>query len=179
MLYTRTDQSLIELLWAEYFAPYDREDFGGVRFRFLQNEMAEYADAVLLAAFGDPTLVEWAISVGADVNADTNWFGKTPLMYAAQLDDLQTTQQLLSFGADPSAQTEGEWPGCPTLERDNRTPLMYAAENGSPALIELLISTGADVTMADTQGNAAAWYLDRNESLDASEKARLAPLLTP
>ena len=138
-----------------------------------------YLNSMLLAAQGDPGLTALVLSFGADVDAPTNWFGKTPLMYAAQSDDLTAVRILLDHGADPSAQTETSQPNCYELERDARTPLMYAAENASPGLISALHEAGADPAAADTQGNTAVWYLERNAQLSDAERSRLRQHLTP
>lgn len=134
---------------------------------------AAHLSDLLLAALGDRGLTELALSLGAEANASTNWFGKTPLMYAAQLDDLTAVRLLLDKGANSSARTAVSQPGCHALERDHRTVLMYAAENASAELIDALLEAGANPAARDTQGNSAAWYLDRNQHLIDRQKSRL------
>lgn len=175
-LYTRQHSERLVMLWSELNAilaaqatranlDARRVQIGSWRIRDL--------NSMLLAAQGDPGLTALILSFGADVDAPTNWFGKTPLMYAAQSDDLTAVRVLLDNGADPSAQTETSLPRCYKLARDARTPLMYAAENASPELISALLQAGADPAAADTQGNTAVWYLERNAQLSDGEKSRL------
>ncbi|WP_281300964.1 MULTISPECIES: ankyrin repeat domain-containing protein [unclassified Iodidimonas] len=142
-------------------------------FRRPKDKRMENLNELFLAALGDGPLMELALSLGADVNAPTNWFQKTPLMYAAQRNDLPTTQFLLSEGADPSARTSVDRNECYQLERDGRTPLIYAAENASPGLIELLLEAGADSGAVDSMGNSVLWYLERNEQLTTDERQSL------
>jgi len=181
-IYTRRERAHIEDLWrrAEEAATalesaidnnQQRESFA-TRWQDARNQL-------LLAALGDPKLVELALSLGAKADAPTSFFQKTPLMYAAQGDDLASARILLASGADPSAQTETKDPRCLPLERDHRTPLMYAAENAAPEMIELLLEAGAEPAMTDTQGNGALWYLERNRHLSAEERAALRRRLTP
>ncbi len=59
----------------------------------------------------DPSLIERWIKMGADVNASTGRYGKTPLMAAAasELAGPETVRLLLENGADPNAESsEGE-----------------------------------------------------------------------
>ncbi len=120
----------------------------------------------LLAAIGDTELMEVFLDLGADARAKTSWFNKTPLMYAAQQNQIESVQLLLDREVDVNAFTDGTNNRCTKLDRDNRTALMYAAENSSAALIELLLDAGADPGAIDTQGNTAAWYFSRNALID-------------
>ena len=184
-LYTRQDSARVSTLWERTLADWERvladegseADRESTRERFAQKRI-DYLNAMLLAALGDQVLSEMILSFGADVNASTNWFRKTPLMYAAQTNDLAALRFLLTNGANPSAQTSVDDDSCADLERDRRTPLMYAAENGSPALITTLLEAGADLSAADSQGNTAAWYLERNHKLGKTEKALLRERLS-
>jgi ankyrin repeat protein len=54
---------------------------------------------------------------------------------------------------------------------------MYAAENASIDMIRLLLDHGADLTLKDTLGNAALWYLSRNAQLTPVERAKADGLL--
>ena len=170
-LYTRQDSARVSTLWECMLADWEPE--------LTAEEVEVTSNGMLLAALGDQVLSELILSFGADVNASTNWFRKTPLMYAAQTNDPAALQFLLTNGANPSAQTSVDDDSCADLERDRRTPLMYAAENGSPALITTLLEAGADLSAADSQGNTTTWYLERNYKLSKTEKALLRERLSP
>ena len=60
--------------------------------------------------------------------------GKTPLMVAAKIGDLELVRLLLSRGADINATTQ-----------NGGTPLMFSAIPGNPEIVRLLIERGADV----------------------------------
>jgi ankyrin repeat protein len=60
--------------------------------------------------------------------------GKTPLMVAAKIGDLELVKLLLSRGADINAATH-----------NGGTPLMFSAIPGNPDIVRLLIEHGADV----------------------------------
>src|SRR5690606_35380685 len=66
-------------------------------------EASQY-DSVLNAAIGYPEALQYLLGRGLDPNV-TNGFGKTPLMYAAQHDQLESARILLRAGADPNAAT--------------------------------------------------------------------------
>lgn len=114
------------------------------------------------------------IEKGANVN-ETNSFGKTALMYAAQCNFYNALDLLLKAKANANAVTN-EPPPAPAYEieyrmdRTKRSALMYAAENASLRVIERLIDAGADVHAVDSQGNGIAFYLNRNTILRPSEK---------
>ncbi len=175
-LYTRQDLARLGAFWerleAVLAAQVAKADMTQEKAR-IRSKRNAYLNQMLLAAMGDRTLTELVIELGGSIDAPTNWFRKTPLMYAAQSNDLAAVQFLLAKGANPSSQPSGADDRCRRLERDGRTPLMYAAENASRELIETLLEAGADVSATDTQGNAAAWYMQRNQKLGDSEKASL------
>jgi len=180
-LYTRQDSAQVSTLWERILADRERvlTDEGSEDDReSTRGWFAWYLNKMLLAALGDQVLSELILSFDADVNASTNWFRKTALMYAAQTNDLAALRFLLTNGANPSAQTSVDDDSCRDLERDRRTPLMYAAENGSSALIVTLLEAGADLSAADSQGNTAAWYLERNRNLRETEKTLLRERLS-
>jgi hypothetical protein len=91
-----------------------------------------------------------------DVDAQ-NAFGKTPLMTAAQHDEVASARWLLDHGAHLEHDTlsSRDQP----LGSDGRTALMYAAANGSLAMIRLLVEASADKQRADTKGVTALGYL--------------------
>lgn len=135
-------------------------------------------DQALAASLGHAGLTNFFLERGANPSGRTNWFGKTPLMYAVQDDKLNAVRLLLAHGADARKITDGKNRYCHQLSRDRRTVLMYAAENASSPVIETILAAGADVAAKDTQGNTAVWYFGRNTKIaDASTRARLLKLL--
>ncbi len=120
------------------------------------------------------------LDVVIDANR-TNEFGKTPLMAAAQANQLESIRFLLKNGADVNWATRKR--GEPWLRHDARTALMYAASRGSPALIQALLDAGADKFASDTRGFRAIHYLlghgptPPNPVLTAEEQAEAAKRL--
>ena len=78
--------------------------------------------------------------------------GRTALMYAALMGDLERVQALLDFGADVNATTT-----------DQRTPLMHAAQTvrGSADVVRLLLDAGSDVNARDQFGRSALYWAAR------------------
>jgi len=135
-------------------------------------------DQALAASIGHAGLTNFFLERGANPSARTNWFGKTPLMYAVQDDKLNAVRLLLSRGADATRATDGVGRYCHQLDRDHRTALMYAAENASPPVIEAILAAGADISAKDTKGNSAVWYFGRNAKVtDSADRARLLKAL--
>jgi hypothetical protein len=134
------------------------------------------ANDLLLMSLSRPAMMTYFIDKGADLNAKTNYFGKTSLMYAAQNNNLAAVRLLIDAGADLNTKTLSEGSFCQTeLTRDNRTALMYAAENADTALIVALLESGANAADVDSQGNSPLWYLERNTRLSARQKESLRP----
>jgi len=110
-----------------------------------------------------------------------NAFGKTPLMAAAQQDQIESARFLLDHGASPFATTLA--PPSTRLGHDARTALMYAAARGSLAMIKLLLDAGIDKYAADTKGRIALHYLlghgpvAANPKLSGAELAEAVKLL--
>jgi hypothetical protein len=133
-------------------------------------------ESIVHVAVVDPTALNVLLDRGQEVE-EVNDFGKTPLMEAAQLDQLESTKLLLTRHARVNAITNGG------LAHDARSPLMYAAANGSLALIKLLLDAGADPYQADSKGSRAIDYLlgygptDANPKLAPVEMAEAARLL--
>jgi len=86
------------------------------------------------ATWHDPTLIEKWIGLGADVNAKTGPYGRTPLMTAASSEQASpaTLKVLLEKGADANAEdSEGE------------RPLDWAMYRGDQGRIDVLEQYGA------------------------------------
>jgi len=129
-----------------------------------------WPEPLLSLAMANPDSVAPLVQAGADVNA-TNPFGKTPLMTAAQYDQLDAIKRLLKAGADVNAaslQPEDIPDNLPSgqlncnpynITHGSRTALMYAAANASLSVIRTLLKAGADPKLADSKGNTALDYL--------------------
>lgn len=138
------------------------QEAGGQRGRFM--------DPIASYALDRPALLEQLVEEGLDIH-ETNIFGKTALMFAAQLNLREAASLLLRQGADPNAATNGR--DTYLLKRDGRTALLYAAENAGDAMIKLLLAAGADPRHRDSRRNSVLAYLDHNEKVDAAERARM------
>lgn len=94
-------------------------------------------------AIAHPHLLKFFLERGQSPD-EKNHFGKTPLMYAAQFNQLESAKVLLQYGADPNATTTKPLDNCNyTLRTHNITPLHYATRYASKQLIELLLENGA------------------------------------
>lgn len=115
-----------------------------------------------------------------DVDA-RNELGKTPLMTAAQADEVASARWLIEHGAHVDFDTMST--GMTWLMSDGRTALMYAAARGSLEMIRLLVEAGADTHRADTKGVTALGYLlgqgpmGPNPRLTAAQRADAVRLL--
>ncbi len=151
----------------------------------LKNSWGQVSEPALFFALEHPDLVKLLLDHGVDVD-ETNSFGKTALMYAAQFNLPGTARILLEAGADPNLRTSDvKHPvSCFRFIWISRTALMYAAENADEAMMALLIDSGADPTAVDTptgrgrgedrdRVRGIADYLERNETLAAARKAAI------
>lgn len=106
-------------------------------------------DSILNVAVEYPAALRYLLDKGINPNT-TNPFGKTPLMYAAQFNQISATKILLSAGADPNAATILPNDDCSyTIRTTHMTALHYAARYASLSLIKLLVKNGA-VTFSQT-----------------------------
>lgn len=125
-----------------------------------------------------------ALDLEVDLNMPNN-FGKTPLMVAAQQNQIKAAKLLLDHGASVERTTFRKVgsAGDPELAHDARTPLMYAAARGSLEMIRLLLDKGADKYATDTKGLRALHYLvgrgpvAANPLLSNADMAEAAKLL--
>ena len=131
-------------------------------------------EPALSLAVARPEAIGPLLAAHADVNAK-NAFGKTPLMTAAQFDQIESVRQFLKAGADVNAATNapkeiaGNSPkidsdpssGCGdyAITHGSRSALIYAAANASLGVIEALLAAGADNSKRDSQGRTALDYL--------------------
>ncbi len=121
----------------------------------------EYVDSLLAFAIGHPHLVELLLKHGYDPN-ETNAFGKTPLMYAAQFNDLESAKLLVKYGANIELATIRPLDTCNyTIGTHNVTALHYAVRYASGDFISWLVEAGAVTSAKDTNGRTALDYLNR------------------
>jgi hypothetical protein len=132
-------------------------------------------ESPVVFALPHPELVVTLHNLGLSID-QPNVFGKTPLMYAAQFDLLETASLLLDLGADPTAVTT-ESPKCTTAVKINgRTALLYAAENANEDMIKLLLQKGADPLATDSAGRGLEDYLRLNRKLGTKQRRKLAEI---
>lgn len=91
-------------------------------------------------------------------HADPNYAnidGKTPLMAAAGVGDIELVRQLLHCGANVNAVENNRLP--PELAHDPRgkTVLMWGTDSGNLDVVHLLLSAGAPVDARDAEGQSA------------------------
>ena len=131
------------------------------------------------ASEGNAKLVTALIDKGANIDAPGK-YGKTPLMYAAELGKTDTIGILLSHSANVNARTKSGSTAL-TFAAENghasvtamliqlganvhdRTragwnSLMIAAKNGYDVIVAQLLEFGADVRSSDRKGNSAMMY---------------------
>lgn len=134
-------------------------------------------DPLLVFALEHPTLVQLLLADGATSNA-TNDFGKTPLMYAAHFNLLESAHVLLTSGALVNAQTLSEPNGVwNAIKFNQRTALMYAMENAGPEMVALLLKNGANPNAVDTGRRNMMDYLSLNMSLTKADRASIEGML--
>ena len=103
-------------------------------------EMYQFFTGLLVVSyFGHSAVVKLLLKEGPDLESRDDYYGRTPLSWAAENGYQAVVKPLLEEGADLES-------------RDNtygRTPLSRAAENGHEAVIKLLLEEGADSESRD------------------------------
>lgn len=103
----------------------------------------ESRESILSVAIEHPQALSFLLQKGINPN-HVNVFGKTPLMYAAQYNQIESARLLIDKGADLNAATKRPADNCYyTLRTFDMTPLHYAVRYASPELIRLLLDNGA------------------------------------
>jgi len=131
-------------------------------------------NGILDIAVQYPEVLQYLLEKGANPNV-INPFGKTPLMYAAQYNNLDAVEILLSHGANPNAATTWPEDTCYyTLSTSRMTALHYAVRYASPTIIKLLISHGAitfnKTEKLDGQSESPLDWLNRYGVATSSER---------
>ena len=100
-----------------------------------------------IARFGQCDCIQQLLLNGANVNFHTGGnLDKTPLTYAAELNNLAVVKLLLDAGADVNMAEQTE---------DGMSPILYAAQNGNMEMVELLIERGAKLDRLSQSGYSA------------------------
>src|ERR1700733_3960848 len=90
---------------------------------------------------GDSTKVIELIVAGADINAQVNYSGETPLHETCSNNNIEMAKLLINHGADVNSKADHDI-----------TPLYnVCSSNGNVELAQLLISHGANINMRDKQ----------------------------
>ncbi|WP_323816369.1 ankyrin repeat domain-containing protein [Cellvibrio sp. NN19] len=136
------------------------------------------SDSLLAAAVTYPEALQYLLDQGLDPNQQ-NEFGKTPLMYAVQENQLESVSILLSKKADPNLSTNIPNDNCNyTLSKSGMRALHYAARYASPEVIKLLIEKGADPIVATSEktGGYPIDWMRKYTATDAEEPNKNIPI---
>lgn len=134
---------------------------------------ADYSvkESLLNVAITYPEALQYLLEQGLDPNSK-NVFGKTPLMYAAQYNQLESTAILLNKNADPNLSTIIPEDTCYyMLSKSGMRAIHYAARYAAPELIKLLIKNGAEpiVTTSEKTGGYPLDWLHKYTAANADE----------
>ncbi len=127
----------------------------------------------------DSTRIEYLLKRGAKIDAP-NTDGLTPLMLAAQSNDISVINGFLAYGANPNAQDHDGW-----------TPAMHAVRSNNPKIFRLLGRHKADFNIVNNdemtalalavfknKANAAVAMLDNKADPNMQlGKAQYTPLM--
>ncbi|WP_170176747.1 ankyrin repeat domain-containing protein [Litorilituus sediminis] len=113
----------------------------------------EGKESILNIAIRDPEKLKLLLDKSIDPNS-VNQFGKTPLMYAAQYNQLESAKLLIEHGANTIAATTKPADTCYyTLKTTKMTALHYAVRYASSEFIRLLLDNGAEPFMTAENGH--------------------------
>ncbi len=127
----------------------------------IKDAYGEDSDNLLAFAIGHPRLVELLLKRDFNPN-QTNAFGKTPLMYAAQFNDLESAKLLVKYGANTEFATTRPFDSCNYTITTNRvTALHYAVRYASKDFIAWLVEIGAVTSVQDSNENTPLDYLTK------------------
>jgi cytochrome c len=138
-------------------------------FLHVKKDLEQVLFASWQLAVQHPHLVEMLLRHGLDVNVK-NDFGKTMLMYAAQLNRPDVVRLLLKRGAKVNMKTINV-EQCGMVIKGGRDALSYAAENAGIEVMRLLVEAGAEVATIETQDRTLRDLLASNPYLADEQKA--------
>ncbi|MBN2874135.1 MAG: ankyrin repeat domain-containing protein [Spirochaetales bacterium] len=112
------------------------------------------------------SIVELLLSLGADIDAQSDDRGYTPLMDAAQQGDMAMLDYLLGKGAQTNVRS-----------KDGQTALILAVGRNDEEMVSRLLEYGADPDIADKLGLSARKYasLFKNPRINAELEAHPTP----
>jgi len=115
-------------------------------------------------------VVEELVRRGADVHAGSKT-GFTPLMFAAQQDDVESARILISAGANPNEVRP--------KSGNSYTPLIIASAMGNAKVAELLLDKGADPNAIDARGYTSLHLVvrDSDYGLDLAGKDNVVKIV--
>ncbi len=134
-------------------------------------------DSLLSVAITYPEALQYLLEKGYNPNHQ-NAFGKTPLMYAAQYNQVESVKLLLKNGANTNLATIIPEDTCYyTLTKSGMTALHYAARYSSKEVIELLLTAGANplVTTSEKTGGFPYDWLMKYTSSNSEEVNKNIP----
>lgn len=159
--------------------PYDRDDSESFNGAVVQESMVnhELLKAARDGRTADVAVHLWngafletrrpfAITFEADLGADHEAMGLTPLMYAALGGYTSTCELLLSARADVDAEDE-----------DGMRPLHFAATSGNMEACRVLLRYGADPGCLDAEGRTALEHVPPIDACTRAEKQGWEALL--
>jgi len=139
----------------------------------------EAAESLLTFAITQPKTLALLLDRNMNPN-EPNWFGKTPLMYAAQFNQLESAKVLLAHGARTEPYTVKNSYSC--IETNHLSALHYAVRYASRDFIKVLLKHGAPTSAKDSNGHTPLVYLTdhKNPNLSDADIAELkSDLLQP
>ena len=99
-----------------------------------------FSGVIVASYFGLERLAQRLLDQGADLDTKDQYYGQTPLSWAAERGHESIVKLLLATG-----EVDAD-----SMDRYNQTPLSSAAENGHEGIVKLLLATGkVDVDLKD------------------------------
>jgi ankyrin repeat protein len=94
------------------------------------------------------------LKCGYDVEAQDEG-GKTALIWAVMLNDIELVELLLKFGANSNA-----------VDRDGQTALMLSSSEGYADIVKKLLSAGSMINIQDNEGDSALMSAAKSGNTD-------------
>ncbi|EAX91523.1 hypothetical protein TVAG_472650 [Trichomonas vaginalis G3] len=135
-------------------------DYHNLQALFVDLDRTKYINTCFAYAscFNIPSLCEYFLAHGLDVNVEDYHRRRTALHYAAWFGCKEAAEFLILHGA---------WLN--SKDTDQKTALHYAAENNMDEIVELLISYGADVNAQDYNRRTPLSWAAMNNNKEAAK----------